>query len=394
MVRRSKEILFVILVILSVVSAWLIGSFRHNASVGQVIMTVMPKAHNFEKAPNNVYIGLVGDGNDVRPVGYVGLSSATGRLGPIELAAGFDNAGWITSVALVNPVRAPEISSQTLNGMLTEFVGKHYSERPEEGRYAELAPTAQFLWQGLAELVNHVGHNVASVQGKVLADGYKRRRWFGLPELVLMLLYVVGYLAYRERSPYYRHLHWAVLLGAVVFIGFWLNHPMSLEHLNSFLMGYWPSWQTHLYWYLLIGGVLLPIILTGRSFYCSHICPFGATQKILKSLGPHKLTVPERVDVSLRWLQRGFVWLAVLCALALRNPAVVRYEVSHNLFGLTGVTWQFVLLAAVLVASMLITRPWCNYLCPIRAVGDFICLIRRVLGVARPGEDSTSCVRV
>jgi hypothetical protein len=382
MVKRTKEIMFVIFVLLSVVAAWLAGRFRHNASVSAVLQTVMPEAHHFEKAPDNVYIGLIGDGNEVQPVGYVGLCSETGRLGPIELAAGFDNTGLITSLALVQPLRDPHVSPKVLNTALSAFIGRHYNDPPQQGQMADLAPALQGFWQSLTDLVNRIGGNVSEVRGEVVAEGYQRRRWFGFPELVLILLYAVGYLAYRERLPYHRFLHWGSLAGGVVFIGFWLNSPMSLEHINSFLMGYWPSWQTHLYWYLLIGGVLLPIILSGRSFYCSHVCPFGATQSLLKVIGHKRITLPDRVDAVLRWLQRTLVWLAVICALLLRNPAVVRYEVSQTLFGqMAGVTWQFVLLAVVLIASLVITKPWCNYLCPIRAITDFVNLVRRVVGL-------------
>jgi hypothetical protein len=284
------------------------------------------------------------------------------------------------------------VSPKLLNTLLAAFIGRHHSDPAQGAQWAEMAPTVQGFWQSLAEMVHDMGSHVESVQGKVVAKGYQQRRWFGFPELVLILLYIVGYLAYRERLPYHRYLHWGSLVGGLVFIGFWLKSPMSLEHINSFLMGYWPSWQTHLYWYLLIGGVLLPIILSGRSFYCSHVCPFGATQRILKTIGPKRITLPDRVDAALRWVQRTLVWLAVICALLARNPAVVRYEVSRTMFGpMTGLTWQFALLAVVLVASLVITKPWCNYLCPIRAITDFINLLRRVVGLTPCTAKTAGC---
>ncbi|MFC1762705.1 4Fe-4S binding protein [Planctomycetota bacterium] len=380
MKMRHKEVLFVILVLLSIVSAWLIGGFRHNTEVQQVLTEIMPEAEQFEKTSPHVYIGLARDGNDVQPIGYIGFSSATGSLGPIEVAAGFDQAGWITSIALVTSEGTESVSRQTVNDMLTGFVGKHCSDPlAMETQRAEFTPAVRALWQRLSEALGYVCLNVASVQGQVTHTGYQPGQWFGLPEIVLILLYVIGFLAYSRRSAYYQQLHWIGLVGGFVFVGIWLKAPMSLENINALLMGYWPSWQTHLYWYLLIGGVLIPIVVTGKSFYCNHVCPFGATQQIIGVLGPVKKHLPQRAVQTLRWLQRGLVWFAVLCALLFRNPAVVRYEVSGTLFGLQGMTWQFVLLAAVLVASLVITRPWCNLLCPIRAITDFIQLTRRCL---------------
>jgi NosR/NirI family nitrous oxide reductase transcriptional regulator len=60
--------------------------------------------------------------------------------------------------------------------------------------------------------------------------------------------------------------------------------------------------------------------------------------------------------------------LAILLALFYRNPGLSSYEIFGTLFDFIGSTWQFALLGIILVASLFIRRPWCNYLCPIRPV--------------------------
>jgi polyferredoxin len=153
--------------------------------------------------------------------------------------------------------------------------------------------------------------------------------------------------------------------------------PLSIININSLLLGYWPNWHTHLYWYLLVMGILLPLVLVGESPYCDSFCPFGAAQEGLKVIGGARQRIPSKYHSYMRWIQRMLAWAAIVLALSFRNPARFNYEVFGTFFNLTGTYFQFALLAVVLVASLFIIRPWCNYLCPLRAVADYIRMMRQ-----------------
>ena len=53
------------------------------------------------------------------------------------------------------------------------------------------------------------------------------------------------------------------------------------------------------------------------------------------------------------------------------------YEVIT--FKLTGSNLQFAILGIVLVASVFIKRPWCNYLCPLKPVTEHFTNIRALI---------------
>jgi polyferredoxin len=73
----------------------------------------------------------------------------------------------------------------------------------------------------------------------------------------------------------------------------------------------------------------------------------------------------------------GMLALAIiLAALTAFNPGVFNYEVYGALFHLVGSDFLFILLAVILLTSLFIKRPWCRYLCPVRAVLDFLHLLR------------------
>ena len=372
--------LFVILVVLSLVFAWLVGIYREQDDTTNLLSQILPQAQRFERRADTVFVGFAQDGPAQRKVGYVSTAEAFGYGGPIQVAVGLDDQGHITQIAILRQTESmPFLRKVVERGLPEALAGRSWSGEFRIGQDIDAVTGATASLDGLTGAIRMACHRAARLEGVATSSRPERKVVFGFPEVVLVLLYGVGYLAYRRSDALGRRLRLVTLAVGLVTIGFWLRGPVSLIHINAFLLGYWPAWQDHLYWYLLIGGVLLPIILTGRSLYCSHICPFGATQQALGALRLAK-KVPDRWDVGLRWVQRLLVWLAVICALAFRNPALIPYDLTGAFFGWAGLTWQFVALAAVLGASLVISRPWCNYLCPIRAVTDFIRLIRSLLG--------------
>ncbi len=377
---RIREIAFVLLVVLSLVLAWLVGWLREEMRIDKILLEYLPAADYFEKATSHVYVGYMREPQANEKVGYVGQGLAMGDDNHfIEVAVGVDPEGMVTSVTIVrhNEIAAYMANIVPLPGML---LGKQCNDAFEVGRDIPQVPGAGPALEHFTQAVRQATHRVARQLDLTEHWAQGPDITLGWPEFVLALLYSASFLAYGRKTRFTTQLRWGSLVGGVLVLGLWLRSPMSLVHVNALLLGYWPSWQTHMYWYLLVGGVLLPILLTGRSLYCEHLCPFGAIQRGLSGLGQTQRDLPVRLRYALRWIQRALVWIAVLCALIWRNPMVVHYEISGTLFSLDGQLWQFILLAVVLVGAIFISRPWCNSLCPIRALTDFSGLVRRCVG--------------
>jgi NosR/NirI family nitrous oxide reductase transcriptional regulator len=66
----------------------------------------------------------------------------------------------------------------------------------------------------------------------------------------------------------------------------------------------------------------------------------------------------------------------VVLALLLRNPGTTSYEIYGALFQLRGSAFQFAILGIVMILSLFVRRPWCNFLCPIRPATDFVRMMR------------------
>lgn len=153
--------------------------------------------------------------------------------------------------------------------------------------------------------------------------------------------------------------------------------------------------QGHFPFYVL-GTLMLFGIVLGR-LVCGLLCPFGLVQDLLHKIPAPKLHVPKKIDRPARYLKYIILVVMVILLPIFAGPAVgiappyfCKYicpagtlgggipnmlshpqlrEVAGALFN-----WKVLVLAAVLVLSAFIHRPFCRYLCPL---GAFYALFHR-----------------
>ena len=158
----------------------------------------------------------------------------------------------------------------------------------------------------------------------------------------------------------------------MVSIGFIYAIPISLSQIASFIIGYWPEIYINLYWYLLIGGIIFVVSIDGKNPYCHWFCPFGAYQEFIGVIGSARSYRPRRFHIPMKWIQRCMAMLAIFVGLIYRQPTFATYEPFATLFNFEGNIATWILLVIITLGSLIIKRPWCNYLCPITPVVDFI----------------------
>jgi len=348
----------------------------------------LPGIVTIEPLSNSSFIGK---DEDQSTVGYIAIESAGGYGGPMRVAVGVDLTSKIAGIAIIDHKETIPFFQKVLNkkypGVL---VGKSYRDKFQIGADLEAVSGATLSFQALVNSAKRGLHQVAREKLQLPVEPEQPMPIkFGLAEALLLVLFAIGFVRYllklQNKTGIQKGLRWTTRLLGLLFIGFVYSIPLSIINVNSLLLGYLPDWRTHLSWYFLIVGVLVSLIVIGKSPYCDNFCPFGATQEVLKLVGGAKLKIGSRFHVYLIWLQRGLAWAIIVLALLYRNPGRANYEVFGTFFSLTGSNFQFILLAIVLVASLFINRPWCNYLCPLRAVSDFIKTMRRwILNFVKP----------
>lgn len=148
--------------------------------------------------------------------------------------------------------------------------------------------------------------------------------------------------------------------------------------------------------FYVLGTLMLFGVVLGRAV-CGLLCPFGLVQDLLHKIPVKKGVVPARIDRPARYIKYGVLLVLVvllpafaasetgivppyfckyLCPagtlgggipLLLANPGL--RQAAGVLFG-----WKTLVLAAIVIASMVIHRPFCKYLCPL---GAFYALFNR-----------------
>lgn len=375
--QRIERILAVVAVV-TIVVAWVAGSQLNKTDLEPYLQTALPEADTFKKIDDTTYSAWQAQSDEVL-IGYVAIGEAVGYGGPMELAVAVDLNGTITGVEIIGDKETPSFLRRVLDSDLVQSLfGKSYDDAFELGADVDGVTGATYSSRAIAESVRN---GVRSVAGDQLALSVAQEKapsiQFGTPEIVLIGLYAVGFFGHQRKFKYKKQARWASMLTGLVVLGFIYNAPLTLANINQLLMGYWPEWQTHLYWFLMLGGIMFVFTVDNKNPYCEWFCPFGAAQECLGAIGGAKPRSAGRFRDPLKWLHRGLAWAAIVLALLFRNPGLTSYEVFGTLFDFTGSSLQFAVLAIILVTALFVKRPWCKYLCPMDPVTDFYRAMRK-----------------
>ena len=289
-----------------------------------------------------------------------------GYGGPLTLGVALDTLGNIQSLAVLEYRETPSFFQKVLKkGLLKELAQRSVYDTIPFTELVDGVTGATMTYRAISESVEEAVNTVARQSFNIKLPDKKKDIIFGLPEIILIALFAVAVLRRKVlKGKIGKALRWLTLIGGLIFIGFVYNRSFVMADINMVLLGYWPDWHVHLYWYILIIGLFLFKTKEDWNTYCYDFCPFGACQEVLAQIGGAKNRHVQWPKVLL-WLQRSLAIAAVSMALLFRNPGFSSFEIFGAIFDLNGSSYQFALLAIILLLSLFIYRPWCNYLCPL-----------------------------
>jgi len=377
MTSKRMERLLALAAVVLIVIVWFVGLSRSEADLEPFLQRAFPQADFIEQIQGGVYEAWDNQEKD-NLLGYVNPGSADGYGGELRVAVAVSTEGTVLGLVVIEHKETFSFFRRVLRSRLIDgFKDKSYTDPFIPGQDVDSITGATYSARALAEAVKSASRQVATKALNLPAiEDPPLKIQFGMPEIVLLLLFLFGVVARQKRFKPKKAARWVSMLAGIGVLGFLLNKPFTLSLINKILLGYWPKWQLDLYWYILLGGIVFITIIDNRNPYCDWFCPFGATQECLGVIGGANNWISVRIQLFLRWFQRLIALGAILMALILRNPSVSSYEVFGAFFRLIGTNFLFILLAVVLIVSLFIRRPWCSYLCPLRPVTDFLKLIR------------------
>ncbi|MBR7176320.1 MAG: 4Fe-4S binding protein [Bacteroidales bacterium] len=159
-----------------------------------------------------------------------------------------------------------------------------------------------------------------------------------------------------------------ILLLSIAILGFWTNSLLSLSLFCNWLTnGVSLAIQLPL---LIVAAlsIILPLV-TKKSFYCQYLCPFGAAQEFVgliksndKSL---KFSSIKAIIYKVFSVLRKVILLSLLIIFALGVGLDLSVVEPFPIFNYQSIGFGVAIFAAIiLILSIFIKKPWCNYLCP------------------------------
>lgn len=198
-----------------------------------------------------------------------------------------------------------------------------------------------------------------------ISHGLPYEQFWNVMDIVLLvgMMSLVVWAAYRKRS---RSIILSMSLVSVLYFGFFRSGCVcSVGAIQNVVTAAVDS-SYHLPLYVLL-IFLLPIIfamLFGRVF-CSGVCPLGALQELVNV---RNFRLSRAVSATLSMIPWVYLAFTILYAATRSQFLICRFDPFVGIFRLGGDIGMIVFGVALLVMSVFIGRPFCQFLCPYGAL--------------------------
>lgn len=164
-------------------------------------------------------------------------------------------------------------------------------------------------------------------------------------------------------SPKRKLLRKIVLLLSILVLGFWTSSMLSLAVFFRWIAN-GISWQIQIPLVAVaVAAVLLPIF-TKRAFYCSYLCPFGALQEFSGMIFKKKIKISQKTAKAID-ITRKILIIIFFAAIAFGLGLDIDRVEPFSAFNIATISFGMAVFAVVIIAiSLIITRPWCRFVCP------------------------------
>ncbi|CEP66754.1 FMN-binding [Moorella glycerini] len=344
----------------------------------QLMQELAPEAAGFEHLTGTVYRAFkINDQGQKQVLGFISSARATGYAGPIEVLTFIDTTGRVKNLMVTSNVETPSFFARVMSAdYLEKFKNKMANDFFEVGQDIDGVSRATYTSRGIAAAVQKSAHYIAASQ-LALHVPPNKKAILSLEDYSLLALLLMAIILHKFKMV---KLRYVTLLGGLILIGLWQKSPVSLGNIATLLAGNIPSLEKIPFWFLLVVGIIVIILATGRNLYCYWLCPCGALMEIAGQLGKagrltHK-PCPRRVQ-QLKNLRLMLAWGALVMAFWLANPSISSYEIFAPLFAQEGNAAQWLLLPFMLFVGIIIYRFWCRFFCPVGAILDYLVQLRR-----------------
>ena len=209
-------------------------------------------------------------------------------------------------------------------------------------------------------------------------------------------------------------LKYVTLVAAVLYMGVYKSQLISIVNVFGVLAGGAAAFDTSAYaggasfaavlrqlmislppfayslaWYAFAVFTVATTIVWGR-LYCGRICAFGALTQLIDAVVPKRfqIEIPAELEARASYIKYGILFGAIAVYFVTREISFYRYIEPFWLFTFDATPVLWVMVGALLVASIFVRNLYCRFLCPLGAALGLVSKATTVLPIKRWSECS------
>ena len=366
--NKTFEKVFSIASVILLIAAWSLGGLRTDNSQSQFFKQVLADGEQVVEVSSQLFKVVPHAESDAEPLKWIGIGKGVGYGGELTVAGVFLTDGQVETVALLSSKETASyfdkvVDEKLPDGLLEQNIKNALSIDAISGATLTSDAYTHALNQA-ADPVRHIEFNSQLSETPALWEYLK---WL---DLAAVLFFGVAVWVNRTRSPHKAKMNAVLLSASTIVFGVYSASLYSASTMGGLIFGSWLTGVANYTPFILLALSLAYIVYYNRNVYCQSLCPFGAVQQCLAKVGNAKSS-PVRHQFFV-WLPRIILLMTLCFGAYFRNPAGFVFEPFGIAFGMIGGMYLFVLTVLILLTSLVVRRPWCQSLCPINAMTDFV----------------------
>lgn len=291
-----------------------------------------------------------------------------GYGGAIPLAIGVDEQGVIRDIHFFKNAETPEFFQEALDsGITAHWIGRPLEEA--QNVQVDAVSGATLSSQGIIKTVQTSLRQYLGQEQ--VAHSLSQADWMKAISIACVgVMALLLFLFPRQMKK----LRLLIATASVIVLGLWQGTMLSLAKISAWLLGGLPRGAELTLGIIFLLSLLLPM-LTGRNFYCYHLCPFGAAQDLVAQSFSFKLKI--KIHKFFHYTRLVMLMLCFILLILGLGASVANVEPFAAFKPQYAPLSAVIIFSVALLLSIFIPRAWCRFFCPCGAFLDLFKWTRR-----------------
>jgi len=287
-----------------------------------------------------------------------GSDSIIGFASSVPLLLGFNKKDILLGITLLKNYESPDFVQKIIKkGFVNTWDNPAISEiaNLKVDAIAGATLTSVAIEKTLKHSIGKISKQAVSISDEVDYLGVFKVV-MGYLLVVIALLQFFSIVKLKKLKVYFQ-------LILIIILGFWMGSFLSLFSVYNWTLHGIDLSSKLFVFIVLTFSVVLPLI-TDKSFYCTYLCPFGASQDIMGKIRKERIKLSPNVKKFLSSL-REKIFATIMLVLFTGVGLDLTNVEPFSAFLFRSASIPIVVMAVTfLILSVFIPRAWCNYACP------------------------------